>query len=81
MLMKPNVNAANALISAYNRNNPGKQLPTIPVKGKLSIQNIQRELIPYLEQTQAAYYNDPANLNRDMQLLGTKRDSKKKKTP
>ena len=37
MLRKPNVRAANALIAAYNRNNPGKQLPTIPVKGKLSI--------------------------------------------
>ena len=81
MLRKPNVNAANALIAAYNRNNPGNRLPYVPTKGKVSIENIQRELIPYLEQAQAAYYNNPANLNRDMQLLGTKRDSKKKKTP
>ena len=73
MLRKPNVRAANALIAAYNKANPGKQLPYVPATGKLSINDVRRELIPYLEQAQATYYNDPANLNRDMQQLGTKR--------
>lgn len=73
MLRKPNARAANTLIAAYNKANPGKQLPYVPTTGKVSIENIRRELIPYLEQAQAAYYNNPANLNRDMQLMGTKR--------
>lgn len=37
MLRKPNVRAANALIAAYNRANPGKRLPYVPATGKLSI--------------------------------------------